>query len=146
MRAVNATLNGLTALPGTAQPMACVKAMSRFLRHQRVALPALIEPVQESIRETLARSPAPVARVVHDWCMIHYPTGNADRYQRSHPTDLGYELGTARVVDADAGHPLGPMELRVRTARGTRSTRPTGTAQPPGRVDELLGVTDDATG
>jgi hypothetical protein len=144
MHAVNAAVTGLTTLPATAKPMACVKAMSRFLRHPDTTLPALIEPVQEAIRGTLRLSPAPVALVVHDWCMIHYHTGNADRYRRSHDRDLGYELGTALVVDADAGQPLGPMELRLRTATTTLSTRPVTTAYPPGHVDELLGVMNDA--
>ena len=95
MHAVNVAVTGLSALPATAQPMACVKAMSRFLNHEGVTLPALIEPVQESIRTALAQSNAEVALVAHDWCMIHYGTRNADRYQRSHKTDLGYELGSA---------------------------------------------------
>jgi hypothetical protein len=144
MHAVNLAVTGLTALPGTAKPMACIKAMSRFLRHEEVTLPALIEPVQEAIRDALAVSTAPVALVVHDWCMIHYRTANADRYRRSHDQDLGYELGTALIVDADAGQPLGPMELRVRTATTTLSTRPGATANPPGHVDELLDVMTDA--
>ncbi len=144
VHAVNAAVTGLTALPGTAKPMACIKAMSRFLRHEHVTLPALIEPAQQAVRDALARSDAPVALVVHDWCMIHYATPNPDRYQRSHAADLGYELGTALVVSADAGQPLGPMELRLRTATTTLSTRPTPTANPPGHIDELLDIMNDA--
>jgi hypothetical protein len=144
MHAVNAVVTGLTALPSTARPMASVKAMSRFLGHDGVTLPALIEPAQEAVRAALVSSAAAVAVVVHDWCMLNYRTGNADRLQRSHAADLGYELGTALVVDAASGNPLGPMELRLRTAEGTRSTRPTATAQPPGHVDELLAVMEDA--
>jgi hypothetical protein len=144
MHAVNPAVTGLSSLPATTQPMACVKAMSRFLRNEDVTLPALIEPVQESIRTTLAQSPAAVALVAHDWCMIHYGTRNADRYQRSHKTDLGYELGSALVIDTDDGQPLGPMEIRLRTATATLSTRPTATANPPGHVDELLDVMNDA--
>ena len=144
MHAVNAAITGLTALPGTAKPMACIKAMSRFLRHESVTLPALIEPAQQAVRDALTLSDAPVALVVHDWCMIHYTTPNPDRYRRSHATDLGYELGTALVVSADAGQPLGPMELRLRTATTTLSTRPTPTAHPPGHIDELLDVMNEA--
>lgn len=144
MHAVNAAVSGLTALPSTARPMASVKAMSRFLGHDDVTLPALIEPAQEAVREALASSSAPVALVVHDWCMIQSRTANSDRLQRSHAADLGYELGTALVVDAATGAPLGPMELRLRTAAGTLSTRPTATAHPPGHVDELLDVMSDA--
>lgn len=144
MHAVNTAVSGLTALPGTATPMACVKAMSRFLNHHEVTLPALIEPAQQAVRNALALSHAPVALVVHDWCMIPSATANPDRYQRSHATDLGYELGSALVVSADAGQPLGPMELRLRTHDATLSTRPTPTANPPGHIDELLDVMDDA--
>lgn len=144
MHAVNVAVTGLSVLPATAKPMACVKGMSRFLNHDDVTLPAIIEPVQESIRDALAVSHALVALVIHDWCMIHYTTRNPDRYLRSHKADLGYELGTALVVDADAGQPLGPMELRLRTATGTLSTRPTPTANPPGHVDEMLDVFNDA--
>ena len=60
-----------------------------------------------------------------------------DRYLRSHDADLGYELGTALVVDAADGRPLGPMEFRLRTAEGMLSTRVGGAALPPGHVDEL---------
>ena len=144
MHAVNAAVSGLSALPSTARPMASVKAMSRFLGHDDVTLPALIEPAQEAVRDALASSSAAVALVVHDWCMLNYRTGNADRLRRSHATDLGYELGSALILDAATGQPLGPMELRLRTAAGTLSTRPTATAHPPGHVDELLDVMNDA--
>jgi hypothetical protein len=60
-----------------------------------------------------------------------------DRYQRSHDTDLGYELGSALAVDARDGRPLGPMEFRLRTAEGMFSTRIGGATLPPGHVDEL---------
>ncbi len=78
--------------------------------------------------------------VVHDWCLFgfHTHTGKRDRYQRSHETDVGYELGSALVVDAADGRPLGPMELRLRTANGILSTRIGDVAMPPGHVDELL--------
>jgi hypothetical protein len=144
MHAVNAAVKGLTILPGTSKPIACVKAMSRFLHHPNVTLPALIEPVQDAIRESLKFSHAPVALVVHDWCMFHYGSANGDRYQRSHASDLGYELGSALIVDAGDGKPFGPMELRLRTATTTVSTRPTATANPPGHVDELLDVMNEA--
>jgi hypothetical protein len=139
---VNAAVTGLSALPSTAQPFASVLAQSRFLNNPGVPLAALIEPPQEAVRRAVAASAARVALVVHDWCMFAFRThvSKWDRYQRSHDGDLGYELGTALVVDAADGRPLGPMEFRLRAAGGMLTTRPGGAACPPGHVDELLDV------
>jgi hypothetical protein len=143
---VNATVTGLSALPSTAKPFASVLAMSRFLNNENATLPALIEPAQDAVRLALAASTASVALLVHDWCMFafHTHTSKRDRYQRSHGKDFGYELGTALVVDAAAGRPLGPMEFRLRTANGMLSTRPGGAELPPGHIDELLDAMRDS--
>jgi hypothetical protein len=140
--AVNAAVTGLSALPSTAQPFSSTLAMSRFLGHPDTTLPALIEPAQNAVRQGLAGSAAAVALVIHDWCMFgfHTHTSKRDRYQRSHAKDLGYELGTALVVDAADGRPLGPMEFRLRTAHGMVTSRPGGAKCPPGHVDELQDV------
>ena len=144
--AVNAAVSGLSALPGTATPFAATQAMSRFLNNPDIPFPALLEPAQDAVRNGLATSVSPVTLVVHDWSMFAFPThtGKRDRYQRSHDTDLGYELGTALIVDAADGRPLGPMELRVRTADGMLSTRIGDTAMPPGHIDELLEAMDES--
>jgi hypothetical protein len=136
--AVGATVSGLSALPATATPFASTRAMTRFLNNDGIAFHTLIEPAQDTVRSALAERPGSLALVVHDWCMFNFGrhTSKRDRYTRSHETDLGYELGTAMVLDA-AGCPLGPMEFRLRTANGTLSTRKNGAACPPGHVDEL---------
>ena len=123
--AVNAAVTGLSALPGTARPFAAARAMTRFLNHEGLPFPALIEPAQDSARSELAGRPGRFVLVVHDWCMFNFNTHSSkhDRYRRSHDSDLGYELGTALAVDADDGGPLGPMEFRLRTADGMLSTR-----------------------
>ena len=141
VHSVNAAVTGLSALPATAQPMAAVKAMSRFLNHEEVTLQALIEPLQEAIR--LALTEASIALVVHDWCMFsfHTHTSKTDRVQRTHSQDVGYDLGTALVVDATDGRPLGPVEFRLRTADAKiLSTRPGATTCPPAHIDELTEV------
>jgi hypothetical protein len=139
---VNAAVTGLSALPTTAQSMASVKAMSRFLNHEKVTLPALIEPVQEAIRESVASSAAAVALAVHDWSMFsfHSHTTKTDCFQRTHDQDVGYDLGTALIIDAHNGRPLGPMEIRLRTANGILSTRPGTIATPTAHIDELTDV------
>jgi Transposase DDE domain len=139
---VNAAVTGLSALPGTARPFAAARAMYRFLNNDHIPFHALIEPAQDTIRSALAERPGRFALVVHDWCMFNFNEHDSkdDRYVRSHGDDLGYELGTALIVEADDGRPLGPMEFRLRTARGMLSTRVGGAALPPGHVDELEDV------
>lgn len=139
---VNGAVTGLSALPGTAQPFSSVVAMCRFLNNEEVSLTALIEPAQDAVRKALAESPAPVGLLVHDWSMFnfHTHTSKKDRLHRSHATDLGYDLGTALIVDAATGSPLGPMEFRLRTAHGMLATRPGSLESPPAHIDELADV------
>src|SRR5207247_4728987 len=139
---VNAAVSGLSALSGTGQSFAATRAMTRFLNHPDISFHALLEPAQDAVRQALGSCSSPCALVVHDWCMFGFGshTSKKDRIQRSHDTDLGYELGTALVVDASTGRPLGPMELRLRTAHGMLSTRVGAGEMPPGRVDEVRGA------
>jgi hypothetical protein len=143
---VNAVVSGLSALPGTARPMAATRAMTRFLNHDDIPFHALIEPALDATRAALAESPGRFALVVHDWCMFNFNAhpSKPDRYYRSHEADCGYELGSALVVDAAAGRPLGPAEFRLRTADGMLSTRVGRAALPPGHVDELDDVMTEA--
>ena len=139
---VNATVTGISALAGAARPFAAMKAMCRFLNNEDVPFHALIEPAQDAIRDALAQTRDDFALVVHDWCMFQFNShgSKADRHLRSHKSDLGYELGSALVVDAADGRPLGPMEFRLRSRGGMLSTRPGGAGFPPGHVDELADV------
>jgi hypothetical protein len=140
--AVNAAVNGLSALPGTARPFAATRARSRFRNNDDVPFPAVREPAQDAVRDGLATSTSPFALCVHDWCRFAFtpPDSKRDRDRRSHDHDLGYELGTALLVDASDGRTLGPMELRLRTADGLLSTRAAGGEMPPGHLDEVLAV------
>lgn len=135
-------------MPGTGQSFAATRAMTRFLNHPDLSCHALLEPAQDAVRSALASCPSPFALVVHDWCMFGFGkhTSKKDRIQRSHDTDLGYELGTALVVAASDGRPLGPMELRLRTANGMLSTRVGPVEIPAGHVDEVVDAMTAARG
>ena len=137
--AVNAAVTGLSALPGAGKPFSSVLAMCRFLNHDAVTPAALVEPVQDAVRQAVAAAAATVALVAHDGCMFSFHThpSKEDRYQRSHENDVGYELSTALVIDPVSGRPLGPMEFRLRTADALLTTRPAGATEPPGHLDEL---------
>jgi hypothetical protein len=120
--------------------------MWRFFKNDTVSLPALIEPIHEAARPILAQSRERVALIAHDWSMLTYGThgSKTDRYQRTHKTDLGYELAAALLIEADRGIPLGPMEIRLRTAHGVLTTRPGGAKTYSARLDELIDVMDAA--
>lgn len=122
--------------------------MSRFLNNDAVSFTALIEPAQDAVRAALADSSHPLVLLVHDWCMFAFHTHSSkhDRFRRSHQTDLGYELGSVLVLDPDDGRPLGPLEMRIRTADGLLSTRPGSHPMPPGHLDELLDLMNDTRG
>lgn len=139
---LNQATSALSTLPGTAQPFASTLAMHRFFHNDATTLPTLVEPLQTGIRQALAKLPDAPTLVAHDWSGIHYHDSKRkqDLYQRSHKHDTGYELATALILETTAGRPLGPMELRLRTANGVFSTRHSPTQAPKGRVDELLGV------
>lgn len=145
--AVNATVTGLSALPGTARAFAAARAMTRFLNHDEIPFHALVEPAQDAVRAELTGRPGAFVLIVHDWCMFNFNSheSKTDRYARSHKTDLGYELGTALAVDADDGRPLGPMEFRLRTADGMLATRLGGAKLPPGHIDEVADCMSQTT-
>ena len=143
---VNAAANSISALPGVATSFAATQAMHRFLNNPDISFHALIEPAQEAVRVELAERPSTRVLVVHDWTMCNFNkhTSKKDRLQRTHETDLGYELGSALLVDAEDGTTLGPMELRLRTGTGMLSTRSNGADCPPGHIDEVLDAMDES--
>ena len=143
---LNSATSGLSALPGTAKPFAATRAMSRFLKNDDIPFPALIEPAQDAVRDLLTFSPSRFVLLVTDWCMFGFNShkGKPDRCQRSHKTDLGYDLGSVIAVDANDGRPLGPMEFRLRTANGILSTRIRHTSCPPGHLDEVLEAMEES--
>lgn len=138
--------SGLSALPGTSTFFASTQALWRFLSNLAVTLQALIEPIQDAARTALADNRQPVVLVMHDWSMLNFNShrSKTDRFQRTHKTDCGYELATALLVEADRGAPLGPMELRLRTANGVLSSRNGPTQVYSAHVDELADVMDAA--
>lgn len=122
---VNGLTSGPSCPPRETQAFACTQALWRFLGNPATTLEALIEPVQELARASLAESAAPVALVVHDWSMLAYPkhSSKRDRLQRTHKADKGYDLSTALVVEGMQGMPVAAMEVSLRTAERVYSTR-----------------------
>jgi hypothetical protein len=137
---LTAVTTGLSALPDTGQAFSRTQAMWRFFRNPETTLATLFEPLREAARDALESSSSPVALIVHDWSMVSFVGhhGKKDRFQRTGPGDVGYDLGTALLVDAADGRPLGPMEMRLRTAGGSISSRPDGATARPAHIDDIL--------
>jgi hypothetical protein len=124
MRSAPALAAGIGSLPSLHSSFAAIQGAWRFLNNPRVGLPTLVEPLRKAGRLEAHRSPANFVMLVHDWCKLSFEhSGKRDRVQVTHDKDVGYELTTALLVDAGQGHPLAPMEMQLKTARGVLSTR-----------------------
>lgn len=123
MQAASDLAAGVSSLPSTKTAFAATQAAWRFLNNDRVSLPALVQPLREVGVARCESLESDFVLLVHDWCKLSFDQGKDDEVQLTHDTDIGYELTTALLVSPDDGAPLAPMEMHLRTARGTLSTR-----------------------
>jgi hypothetical protein len=131
---------GMKAVPDTVQSFASTQALWRFLANPRVTLPQLVVPLRTLGCRAATESASPYVLLVHDWSKLAYPghTSKTDQTQLSHQDDVGYELYTALLVDADQGAPLAPMELQLLSAKGVHTTRHRRKAKAVHHLDQLL--------
>jgi len=130
------TAAGPSLLPGQGKAAAATQAAWRFFNNERVDIAALAEPLRRAGRDAAAESPSDFVLLAHDWCKIDYGThtDKRDLRQLTHEHDVGYDLTTALLVDAEEGTPLAPMQLHVKTADTVYSTA----EQPPHTDDHHL--------
>lgn len=146
MHAAQTVAAGLSALPGVNRAFASTQAAWRFYANGSVTLPQLIEPLRASGRQALDEGRETAADgegfvlLVHDWCKLDYSghTSKADQVQLSHSQDIGYDLYTALLVDADRGSPLCPMEQELKAADGVHTTRHERRGRPRQHLDQIL--------
>lgn len=127
MRCATPLAAGVASPPGgSASSFAATQAAWRFLNNPRVGLPALVEPLRTAGRDRGNGSSAAFVLLVHDWSKVSVAParGRTDLARLTHAADVGYELTTALLLDGGDGSPLAPMEMHLKTARGTLSTRP----------------------
>jgi hypothetical protein len=127
------------AVSGLADGFAAVLGAHRFLHNDDVTLPRLIEPLQQLARQWRLQAPTTWALTIHDWSALIYPghTRKADQTRLTHRRTRGYELTTLLLVEGTAGHPIAPLELRLRTAQGVCSTRSPAPARKAFRIDAV---------
>lgn len=127
MRTATSVASGLASLPGEGKAASCAQAMWRFLSNDRVTLPALAEPPREVARQVVNADAYASGYVllVHDWSKLTFKTHTSkeDQVAVSHSEDVGYELTTSLLVDAERGCPLAPMEMQLWAADGLHTTR-----------------------
>jgi hypothetical protein len=110
------------------------------LKNERVTLPRLIEPLHQVARQWRRQAADAWGLVVHDWSALKYP-GHArktDQTRLSHRKDRGYELTSLLLVDGRNGDPVAPLELRLRAARTSYSTRQPTPKGKTFRIDAVL--------
>jgi Transposase DDE domain len=130
---------GIHALPSANTAFAATQAAWRFFRNPRVGLPQLIAPLIQAGQQAVAAGDAPYVLAVHDWSNLHFGhhPSKKDRARLRFPNDKGYELATALLVETRFGHPLAPVEIRLRNARQVFSSRTPAPGRHASHLDQL---------
>jgi len=125
------------AAPGLAAGFAAVIGAHRFLYNDSATLPRLIEPLHQLARHWRQQAPPTWGLVVHDWSLLSYPRHRRKTDQVKVNNGRGYELTTLLLVEGNAGRPVAPLEVRLRSARGVFSTRTPAPGKKAFRIDEV---------
>jgi Transposase DDE domain len=121
---------GSSTSPGPGATVAGLKPASfaqklwRFCVDPRVNESALIEPLQQAVRQEIARRPG-VLLAVHDWSTLSFGNHHSktDRATLTHAKDVGYDLASVLIVRGDDGSPVAPVLVSLTTADGVIDTR-----------------------
>lgn len=126
------------AVPGLADGFAAVIAAHRFFHNDSITLPRLIEPPHRLACQWRQQTPRTWGLVIHDWSLLRYPTHRRKTDQLKVNNGRGYELTTLLLVEGQAGNPVAPLEVRLRSAQGVFSTRTPTPDREAFRIDEVL--------
>jgi len=146
MKSCNQNAAGPLLLAGENQAASAIQAVWRFLNNPHVSLAALVEPLRQAGRDACRQSASDYVLLAHDWCKIDYKnhSSKADLRQITHQTDVGYDMTSALLVDADNGSPLAPMQMHLKTAETLHSTA----SEPPDvdahHLDQLAPTMEEA--
>jgi len=138
MQHAKSTAAGVSVPAGFENSFAVTQATWRFFANERVTPQALVEPLRVFASGQIAgmAPPAntdttalPYVLAVVDWSKLDYKKHSAkhDIVQVSNKQDIGYDLTTQLLVNAQTGQPIAPIQMLMKTAFGTLSTA---TAEP----------------
>ena len=125
MNAATRTAHGPRHLTEVGKSTTAAQAMWRFLDNDRVTLQKLIEPLRQLGREGCSQSDSQFVLLAHDFCKLGFGSQSRrkkDLLQLTHENDMGYDLTTSLLVEADTGITLAPMQIHVHTSEAVYST------------------------
>lgn len=146
MKSANRNAAGPSLKPGGSRTASAAQAVWRFLGNENVTLKDLIEPLRDAGRDACRQSSAKYVLLAHDWSKLDYKshTSKADLRQITHDSDVGYELTTALLVDAESGNPLAPMQMHLKTAEAVHSTGSSAPEPDTHRLDQITPTMQEA--
>jgi hypothetical protein len=117
-----ATATGSAVPASLEKSIAVTQATWRFYANERVTPLALVEPLRQFAREQIGN--APYVLSIFDWSKIDYKKHSAkkDITRISHEKDIGYELTTQLLAETQAGSPIAPIQMHLKTAPAFLST------------------------
>lgn len=126
----NSTTNlsaGVKALADGSKAFSHTQALWRFLNNDAVTPECLSGPLVAACHEAVEQCEGDYALCIHDWSRINYGghTSKKDRLQMTHATDIGYELQSSLLVDAQDGLPLSVAAQNLVSAEGVWQSRQT---------------------
>ena len=116
---------GVKALADGTSTLAHTQALWRFLSNEKVTPERLSVPVVAACHEALKQCEGDHALCIHDWSRINYGghASKKDRLQMTHATDIGYELQSSLLVNAQDGNPLSVAAQNLVSAEGIWQSR-----------------------
>lgn len=136
---------GVKALADGSKTFAHTQALWRFLNNEEVTPLCLSGPLVAGSQAVTGQSEGDYTLCVHDWSRIQYGSHSSkkDRLQMTHATDIGYELQSSLLVDAQDGLPLSVIAQNLVGAEGmaiAQGCYTAGRSNPSGRVERTDGL------
>jgi hypothetical protein len=138
------TATGISVPASAENPFAITQASWRFLDNDRVTPLGLVEPLRHFAQQQLAGAGYTLA--VIDWSKLDYRkhTAKKDIVQLTHKHDVGYELTSHLLVNAQNGNPIAPIQVHLKTLNGYLSTAETVPAADDHHLAQVLPLMQDA--
>ena len=116
---------GVKALSDSSKAFAHTQGLWRFLNNEAVTPVCLSGPLVASCQSATAECEGDYALCVHDWSRINYGghSSKKDRLQMTHASDIGYELQSSLLVNAQDGLPLSVVAQNLVSAQGIWQSR-----------------------
>ena len=116
---------GVKALADSNKAFAHTQALWRFLNNEEVTPERLSGPLVAGCHKCITSCEGDYVLCVHDWSRVNFGghVRKKDRLQMTHATDIGYELQSSLLVNAQHGLPLSVVAQNLVSAEGVWQSR-----------------------